>query len=209
VVQAFFPGEEGGPAVAGVLSGRVNPSGRLPVSVPYGPGAQPWTYLAPPLGLRGEASTIDPTPLYPFGHGLSYTTFAWEAPETDTDILPTDGETTVRLTVRNTGQRAGTEVVQLYLHVPLAQVARPVVRLIGYARVPLEPGASTEVRFTFHADLASYTLGPGRRIVEPGVLELRLAASSAETRHAVRMTLVGEERMVDHRRRLVCEVQVK
>jgi beta-xylosidase len=209
VVQAFFPGEEGGPAVAGVLSGRVNPSGRLPVSVPYGPGAQPWTYLAPPLGLRGEASTIDPTPLYPFGHGLSYTTFAWEAPETDTDVLPADGETTVRLTVRNTGQRTGTEVVQLYLHDPLAQVARPVVRLIGYARVPLEPGASTEVRFTFHADLASYTVGPGRRIVEPGALELRLAASSTETRYAVRMTLVGEERTVDHRRRLVCEVQVK
>ena len=78
VVQAFFPGEEGGPAVAGVLSGRVCPSGRLPVSVPRGPGGQPTTYLAPPLGRRTEISSLDPTPLYPFGHGLSYTEFQWE-----------------------------------------------------------------------------------------------------------------------------------
>ncbi|MDX6347359.1 MAG: beta-xylosidase [Streptomyces sp.] len=209
VVQGFFPGQEGGPAVAGVLSGRVNPSGRLPVSVPYGPGAQPWTYLAPPLGQRGEASTIDPTPLYAFGHGLSYTSFAWDEPETDTAELPTDGETTLRLTVRNTGPRTGTEVVQLYLHDPVARVTRPVVRLIGYARVPLDPGASAEVRFTFHADLASYTLAQGHRIVEPGVLELRLAASSGDVRRRVALTLTGAERTVDHRRRLVCEVQVK
>ncbi|MFE2427252.1 glycoside hydrolase family 3 N-terminal domain-containing protein [Streptomyces sp. NPDC059373] len=209
IVQAFFPGQEGGPAVAGVLSGRVNPSGRLPVSVPHGPAAQPWTYLAPPLGQRGEASTIDPTPLYAFGHGLSYTTFAWDEPETDTAELPTDGETTLRLTVRNTGPRPGTEVVQLYLHDPVARITRPVVRLVGYARVPLDPGASAEVRFTFHADLASYTLAQGHRIVEPGALELRLAASSGDVRHRVPLTLTGEERTVDHRRRLVCEVQVK
>jgi beta-xylosidase len=211
VVQGFFPGQEGGPAVAGVLSGRVNPSGRLPVSVPYGPGAQPWTYLAPPLGHRGEASTIDPTPVFPFGHGLSYTSFAWEAPALDAPAVPTDGETTLRLTVRNTGSLPGTEVVQLYLHDPLARVTRPVSRLIGYARVLLDPGACAEVRFTFHADLASYTLRAGQRIVEPGALELRLAASGGEAgvRHAVPLTLTGDERTVDHRRRLVCEVNVK
>ncbi|MEU9965479.1 beta-xylosidase/alpha-l-arabinosidase [Streptomyces malaysiensis] len=211
-VQAFFPGEEGGPAVAGALSGRVNPSGRLPVSVPYASGGQPWTYAQPPLGLRGDASSIDPTPLYPFGHGLSYTSFAWERPEADTAEVPTDGETTVRLTVRNTGDRAGTEVVQLYLHDPVARIARPVSRLIGYARVPLGPGESAEVHFTFHADLASYPLGAdGTRVVEPGALELRLASSSADSgvRHTVPLRLTGPERTVDHRRRMVCEVRVK
>ncbi|WP_413809618.1 glycoside hydrolase family 3 N-terminal domain-containing protein [Streptomyces sp. OE57] len=211
-VQAFFPGEEGGPAVAGVLSGRVNPSGRLPVSVPYTSGGQPWTYAQPPLGLRGDASSIDPTPLFPFGHGLSYTSFAWERPEADATDVPTDGETTVRLTVRNTGDRAGTEVVQLYLHDPVARIARPVSRLIGYARVPLRPGESAEVHFTFHADLASYPLGAdGTRVVEPGALELRLASSSADSgvRHTVPLTLTGPERTVDHRRRMVCEVRVK
>ncbi|MBN1172650.1 MAG: glycoside hydrolase family 3 C-terminal domain-containing protein, partial [Micromonosporaceae bacterium] len=76
-VQAFFPGEEGGPAVAGVLSGRICPSGRLPVSIPHSPGGQPSTYLAPSLGQRTDISSIDPTPLYPFGYGLSYTSFEW------------------------------------------------------------------------------------------------------------------------------------
>ncbi|WNE96425.1 glycoside hydrolase family 3 N-terminal domain-containing protein [Streptomyces luomodiensis] len=211
-VQTFFPGEEGGPAVAGVLSGRVNPSGRLPVSVPYAPGGQPWTYAQPPLGLRNDASSIDPTPLFPFGHGLSYTSFAWERPEADATDVPTDGETTVRLTVRNTGDRAGTEVVQLYLHDPVARIARPESRLIGYVRVPLRPGESAEVHFTFHADLASYPLGAdGTRVVEPGALELRLASSSADSavRHTVPLRLTGPERTVDHRRRLVCEARLK
>lgn len=126
--------------------------------------------------------------------------------------MPTDGETTVRLTVRNTGDRAGTEVVQLYLHDPVARTVRPVARLVGYARVPLGPGESAEVHFTFHADLAAYPVDrDGTRIVEPGALELRLASSSADAdvRHTVPLTLTGSERRVDHRRRLVCEARVK
>ncbi|KUN47190.1 beta-glucosidase [Streptomyces olivochromogenes] len=211
VVQAFFAGQEGGPAVAGVLSGRVNPSGRLPVSVPRERAGQPWTYLAPPLGQRGEASNLDPTPLFPFGHGLSYTTYDWQTPSVDDTAFPTDGETTLRLTVRNTGERAGTEVVQLYLHDPVGKVARPVARLVGYARVPLEAGASAEVHFTVPADLAAYTGPDGDRIVEPGELELRLGASSAEgeVRYAVPVTLTGPERVVGRERRMRCEVRVK
>ncbi|MEU9283338.1 glycoside hydrolase family 3 N-terminal domain-containing protein [Streptomyces sp. NPDC048275] len=211
VVQAFFAGQEGGPAVAGVLSGRVNPSGRLPVSVPRDPAGQPWTYLAPPLGLRGEASNLDPTPLFPFGHGLSYTSYAWQAPSVEDTVFPTDGETTLRLTVRNTGERAGTEVVQLYLHDPVGKVARPVVRLVGYARVPLEAGASAEVHFTVPADLAAYTGPDGDRIVEPGELELRLAVAGGEgdVRYAVPVTLTGPERVVGPGRRMRCEVRVK
>jgi beta-xylosidase len=209
VVQAFFPGEEGGPAVAGVLTGRVNPSGRLPVSVPRGTGGQPWTYLVPPLGLKGDASSIDPTPLYPFGHGLSYTSFAWEAAACGADAVPTDGSAEVRVTVRNTGERAGTEVVQLYLHDPVARVARPVTQLVGYARVALEPGQAAEVVFDFHADLASYTVRPGERIVEPGAVELRLAASSSDVRHTVPLALTGPERTVGFDRRMTCGAEVR
>ncbi|MGW7818860.1 beta-xylosidase/alpha-l-arabinosidase [Streptomyces puniciscabiei] len=208
VVQAFFPGEEGGPAVAGVLSGRVNPSGRLPVSVPRVPGGQPWTYLQPPLGLAGEVSSLDPTPLYPFGHGRSYTTFAWEdlhAPGAD---IPTDGSYDLSLTVRNTGDRAGAEVVQLYLHDPVASVTRPDVRLIGYRRVELDPGASRRLTFRFHADLSSFTDRTGTRVVEPGALELRLAASSTEVRHRVRLRLTGPVRVAGPERRLRCDVEV-
>ncbi|MFJ4713317.1 glycoside hydrolase family 3 N-terminal domain-containing protein [Streptomyces sp. NPDC088785] len=208
VVQAFFPGQEGGAAVAGVLTGRVEPSGRLPVGVPRHPGGQPAPYLAPPLGRHGVPSTVDPTPLHPFGHGLSYTTFGWDAPRCDTRTFATDGETTLRLTVRNTGDRPGTDVVQLYLHDPVGTVARPEVRLVGYARVPLDAGASAEVRFTFPADLAAYTGADGRRTVEPGALELRVAASAEHVRHTVPLTLTGPVREVGHARRMRCDTYV-
>ncbi|MEU1022439.1 glycoside hydrolase family 3 N-terminal domain-containing protein [Streptomyces sp. NPDC005904] len=209
VVQAFFPGQEGGGAVAGVLSGRVGPSGRLPIGVPRNPGGQPAPYLAPPLGRHGFPSTVDPTPLYPFGHGLSYTTFNWGQPVCDTTEFATGGETVLRLTVRNTGERPGTEVVQLYLHDPVGTVARPEVRLVGYARVPLEAGASAEVHATFPADLAAYTGADGRRVVEPGALELHVAASSAHVHHTVPLTLTGPVREVGHERRMWCEMRVK
>ncbi|MGW6214393.1 beta-xylosidase/alpha-l-arabinosidase [Streptomyces sp. NPDC055109] len=206
VVQAFFPGEEGGPAVAGVLSGRVGPSGRLPVSVPRLPGSQPWTYLQPPLGLANEVSNLDPTPLHAFGHGLSYTSFSWEDFQGGDTEITTDGSYEVSLTVRNTGDRDGTEVVQLYLHDPVASVTRPDVRLIGYRRLDLAPGESRRVTFGFHADLSAFTDRSGERVVEPGVLELRLGASSAEARHTARLTLTGPRRVTGTDRRLRCEV---
>ncbi|MFJ8634493.1 glycoside hydrolase family 3 N-terminal domain-containing protein [Streptomyces sp. NPDC093568] len=207
-VQAFFPGEEGGPALAGVLSGRVNPSGRLPVSVPREPGGQPWTYLQPPLGLAGEVSNLDPTPLYAFGHGRSYTTFEWEDFQGTATEITTDGTHDLSLTVRNRGELAGAEVVQLYLHDPVASVTRPDVRLIGYQRVDLAPGEARRVTFHFHADLSSFTDRSGRRVVEPGVLELRVAGSSTEVRHTESLELTGPVRELGPDRRLRCEAEV-
>ncbi|PAZ17873.1 glycosyl hydrolase [Streptomyces sp. SA15] len=210
VVQAFFPGEEGGPAVAGVLSGRVNPSGRLPVSIPRVPGGQPWTYLQPPLGLRVEVSNLDPTPLYPFGHGRAYTDFVWEdfTGGTEPAEIGTDGSYDLSLTVRNAGDRTGAEVVQLYLHDPVASVTRPDVRLIGYQRVELAPGETSRVTFRFHTDLSAFTDRSGRRVVEPGALELRLAASSADVRHTARLRLTGPLRVLGPDRRLRCGTEV-
>jgi beta-xylosidase len=208
VVQAFFPGEEGGPAVAGALSGRLNPSGRLPVSVPHVPGGQPWTYLQPPLGLADEVSSLDPTPLYAFGHGRSYTTFAWEAAEPVDRAIDTDGSYDLTVTVTNTGDRAGAEVVQLYLHDPVASVTRPDVRLIGYRRLELGAGEATRVTFRFHADLSAFTDRSGRRVVEPGTLELRLSASSTDVRHTARLNLTGPVRVLGTDRRLLCETEV-
>lgn len=201
IVQTFFPGQEGARALAGVLSGRVDPSGRLPVSVPRRPGGQPSTYLAARLAHAGDSSNIDPTPEFGFGHGLTYTTFAWSALTADRGA-PTDGELRLSFTVRNTGGRAGTEVVQLYLHDPVASVVQPVQRLIGYLRVPLEPGGTARIAATVPADLASFTGRSGRRLVEPGELELRLAASSTDTRLIARAVLTGPVREVDHTRAL-------
>jgi len=225
IVQSFFPGEEGGPALAGVLSGRVNPSGRLPVSLPRTPGGQPSTYLTAPLGLRSEVTNIDPTPLWSFGHGLSYTTFHWDdvkvetrwddahapltAPDSNPTEIPTDGAVDVSLTVTNTGDQAGVDVVQLYLHDPIAQVTRPDVRLVGYARVHLAPEQSAQVSFRFHADLSAFTGIDGCRIVEPGDLELRLSKSSSDAVHCSRIRLTGPLRVVDSSRRLVADVTVR
>ena len=140
-------------------------------------------------------------PAFGFGHGLTYTTFAWSDLAVDAGQAPTDGEFTLSLTVRNTGERPGTEVVQLYLHDPVASVVQPVQRLVGYARVELEPGESRRVSVTVPADVASFTGRDGRRIVEPGDLELRLAASSTDARLTATVTLTGPERRVDHTRR--------
>ncbi|MEV0690842.1 glycoside hydrolase family 3 N-terminal domain-containing protein [Streptomyces sp. NPDC050388] len=201
IVQSFFPGVAGTQAIAGVLSGRTNPSGRLPVSVPRGPGSQPTTYLGARLAQLSEVSNIDPTPAFGFGHGLTYTEFAWGDLTVDEREAPTDGEFTLALTVRNTGERSGTEVVQLYLHDPVASVVQPVQRLVGYTRVELEPGKACRVRVTVPADVASFTGRAGHRIVEPGDLELRLAVSSTDPRLTATVTLTGPERRVDHTRR--------
>ena len=102
----------------------------------------------------------------------------------------------------------GAEVVQLYLHDPVASVTRPDVRLIGYRRVELAPGETARVTFRFHADLSAFTDRAGRRVVEPGILELRLAASSSDVRHTARLTLTGPLRVPGPQRRLRCETEV-
>ncbi|WP_078973594.1 glycoside hydrolase family 3 N-terminal domain-containing protein [Streptomyces sp. MMG1533] len=195
MVQVFLPGEEGGRAVAGLLSGRANFSGKLPVQIPTSPGGQPYTYLHPPLGDRQSfLSNLDPTPAFPFGHGLSYTTFAIDLLSVDREQVPTDGEFTVSARVRNTGTVAGAETVQLYAVDTVAQVTRPVRFLLGFAKVALSPGERATVRFHVHTDRLAFTGLDGRRIVEPGEILLQAGSSSLDTpvRDAVR--LVGEER---------------
>lgn len=203
VVQTFFPGEEGTRALAGILSGRVLPSGRLPVGVPHRHGAQPATYLAPRLGQATEVSNLDPGPAFGFGHGLTYTTFEWSELEGSGQLAPTDGAFEIACTVRNTGARPGTDVVQLYLHDPVASVVQPVQRLVGYLRLDeLAPGEAVRVRVRVPADLASFTGRGGRRIVEPGELELRLSASSTQPLLTARVALTGAVREVGHERGL-------
>ncbi|GAA3047445.1 glycoside hydrolase family 3 N-terminal domain-containing protein [Streptomyces roseofulvus] len=209
ILQAFFPGEAGTVAIASVLSGRTEPSGRLPVSVPRDPGAQPSTYLASRLGHRSEVSSIDPAPAFGFGHGLTYTTFDWSDLTVEEAEVPTDGVVRLGLTVTNTGDRPGTEVVQLYLHDPVASVVQPVQRLAGYVRVGLEPGEGRRIHVEVPADLASFTGRAGTRIVEPGELELRFAASSTDPRLTARVTLTGPVREVDHLRRLHADFGIR
>lgn len=210
IVQGFFPGQLGGRAIAEILTGETNPSGRLPMSIPAQPGGQPGTYLSAPLGRATGVSNVDPTPAFSFGHGLSYTTFDWdEAVLTSGPEWDVAGTATVEVTVRNTGRRAGTEVVQLYLHDCAAQVTRPEAALIGFARVPLAAGSSATVRFDIPADMTSFTGRDLRRIVEPGPVELRLARSAADTASTVQARLVGAVREVGHEREMFTAVTIQ
>ncbi|UVS78854.1 glycoside hydrolase family 3 N-terminal domain-containing protein [Actinokineospora sp. UTMC 2448] len=208
VVQAFFPGEAGGAAVAGVLSGRVNPSGRLPIQVPRHPGGQPHGYLHARLDAPSGITAADTTPAYAFGHGLSYTTFSYDDLAFDTTEVPTDGAFTVSCTVANTGERAGAEVVQLYLHDPVASVARPVRLLTGFARVELAPGEAKRVSMRVHADRTAFAGVGGGLVVEPGALAVHIGASSADTRLSGEVRLTGAVRSVGHDRVLTTDVEV-
>nr|WP_253767515.1 glycoside hydrolase family 3 N-terminal domain-containing protein [Goodfellowiella coeruleoviolacea] len=213
-VQVFFPGEEGATAVADVLTGRVNPSGKLPVSLPADPGGQPATYLSAPLGRRSEVSSLDPTPLFPFGHGLSYSTFGYDDLRIDAEgpggtSVAVDGSVEVSCVVTNTGDRDGAEVVQLYLRDPVAQVTRPVRQLAGFARVFLPAGRSCRVRFGLHADRTAFTGRTGERVVEPGRIEVHIGPSSADTPLTGAFDLVGEPRVVGADRVLETAVSVE
>ncbi len=209
VVQAFFPGEEGGHAVAGVLTGRVNPSGKLPVELPRDVGAQPSTYLRSKNAARNSSSAVDPTPLFAFGHGLSYTAFSYSDLALSADSIATDGAVQVSCTVRNTGQVAGTEVVQLYLGDPVSTVVRPVKWLAGFARAALEPGEAARVTFRVHADRTSFTGRDLTRIVEPGTITVALGGSSDDLPLTGSFTLTGPVRTVGIDRVLDTPVSVK
>jgi beta-glucosidase-like glycosyl hydrolase len=211
LVQAFMPGQEGGAAIAGVLSGRVMPGGKLPVQIPRHVGGQPGTYLQPALGSAESAgiSGLETVPLFPFGFGASYTSFEVGDLQLSETEVSTDGEFTATVRVRNTGERAGDEVVQLYLHDLVAQVARPLKLLIGFARVSLEPGAAVDVTFRVHADRTAYTGPDLRRIVEAGDIELLAGTSSIDlpARGTVRVT--GPTRVVGHDRTMVTPVGLR
>jgi beta-xylosidase len=228
IVQAFLPGEEGGGAIAGVLTGRVGPSGKLPIELPAHRGAQPSTYLRVRLADRTDVSSVDPTPLFPFGHGLSYTTFDYgnlsvhpagrvvrgtdpAAPsgrDPSDCVIPTDGVAEISCLIENTGSRAGTEVVQLYLGDPVASVARPQRYLAGFVRVTLAPGEAKRVSFQLHADRTAFHGRAGTRIVEPGLIEIAVGSSSADLRLTGTVTLLGSERVVGSARVLTTPASI-
>jgi beta-glucosidase len=190
VLQAFFPGEGGGLAIADILTGAVNPSGRLPVTLPRSAGAQPYSYLQPILGGPSEVTSTDPTPLRPFGFGLSYTTF------THTDLVvdhsvAAGGTFSAAITATNTGPVAGADVVQVYGRDVIGSVVRPVAQLLGYARVELAAGECRRITFEVPTTRLAFSDRRRVRIVEPGAIEVWVAAhagASAEEMPSVSAT---------------------
>jgi beta-glucosidase len=190
VLEAWFPGIEAGNAVADVVFGRVNPGGKLPVSFPQTLGQVPIYYNHEPTGRPCDVTqkyvsryrdlrTCDP--LFPFGFGLSYTTFEVSDLSLDRTSVARTGTVTASVTVTNTGDVAGDEVVQLYLSDPVARLSQPVRRLRGFERVTLQPGASKTVEFTLDQDDWGFYDNDGRFVVESGRIVLYAGDSSAAT----------------------------
>jgi beta-glucosidase len=181
IVEAWYPGQSAGTAIAGVLFGDYNPGGRLPVTF-----YKSITDLPAFDDYRMAGRTyrfFNGAPLYPFGHGLSYTTFGYKNLRTSSDRLSSNGSITVRVDVTNTGSRAGDEVVQLYAQHVGSKVERPREDLRGYARVTLSPGQTRTVEFVVPASsLAYWDVATHAWVVEPDAIRFRVGASSSDIR---------------------------
>lgn len=182
VVDAWYPGEEGGDAVADVLFGDANPSGRLPITFPLAEGQLPLVYDHLPTGRGDDYVDLTGQPLFPFGFGLSYTTFEYSGLAIEPAGIRAGEMARVRCRVRNTGSRAGAEVVQLYIHDNLASVARPVEQLAGFARIELQPGEEREVSFALGPEQLQLLDRGMRWTVEPGTFRVMLGGSSRDIR---------------------------
>ncbi|MBP6470225.1 MAG: glycoside hydrolase family 3 C-terminal domain-containing protein [Chloroflexi bacterium] len=177
IVECWYVGEAGGTAVAETLFGAINPGGKLPITFPRSVGQIPAFYNHKPSARRGYLFH-DNAPLFPFGHGLSYTTFAYSNLAITPPAIPPTGEVTISVTVTNTGQRAGDEVAQLYLRDCLSSVTRPVQELKGFQRLTLEPGENRRVTFMLTpADLALLDEAMNL-VVEPGEFAVVVGGSS-------------------------------
>lgn len=192
LLEAWQLGDEMGNAVADVVFGDQNPSGKLPLTFPRAVGQIPLYYNHKNTGRPADPADsytskyldVASTPLYPFGYGLSYTTFEYEKPRLSrTQLLPAD-KLTVSVRVKNTGTRAGTEVVQLYLRDDVATFTRPVRTLRGFQRVALEPGASADVPFVLDQDDFALLDGKFQRVIEPGTFTVFAGGSSDTTNQA-------------------------
>ena len=222
MVQAFMPGAEAGRVVADVLDGTVNPGGHLPFTVPHHIGQLPIVYnhrMGSGYNTGNDATAsvifsggyVDDTdkPLFPFGHGLSYTTFQVSDFALSSDTLPTDGAIRATCRITNTGSRAGDQVLQLYYHFSGAHVIRPCMQLVGFVRVSLAPGESKQVTFTLQAAQLGYYNEAMDFVVEPGPAELSLGTSSADLCGTASFRLTGAPVDLMGRRSYQCAVTVE
>lgn len=189
VLDIWYPGEEGGGAVADILFGDANPGGRLPITFPREEGQLPLTYNHKPTGRGDDYLDLTGKPLFPFGHGLSFTTFAYDGLAVDPPSIAAGGKAMIRFRVRNTGSRDGDEVAQLYIRDVLASVARPVMELKAFRRVSLQPGKEQEIEFVLGPAELEMLDANLRRVVEPGEFKVMIGSSSADIRLSGTLTV--------------------
>jgi beta-glucosidase len=182
LIDVWYPGEAGGEAVADVLFGDENPGGRLPITFPASEGQLPLVYNHKPTGRGDDYLDLTGQPLFPFGYGLSYTTFEDSGLRFDREVIGANEKTNVRFTLKNTGPVGGDEVVQLYIKDLLASVARPVMELKGFKRIHLEPGESSEVVFAVGPEILTMLNRELLEVVEGGEFRVMIGASSKDIR---------------------------
>lgn len=190
IVQGWYLGQETGNAVAGVLFGDVNPSGKLPVSIARDVGQLPVFYYKKPQARLGYVFN-DNSPLYPFGYGLSYTTFTYGKPVLDKATITRGGAAKVSVAITNSGARAGDEIVQMYVHPKVSSVVQPVLRLAGFDRVHLAPGETKTVDFPVGPEQLAVWDRQMKRVVEPGVVDVFVGPSS-RTLESVALTVTAD-----------------
>ncbi|SEQ78298.1 beta-glucosidase [Hyunsoonleella jejuensis] len=183
VLETWYGGMRAGDAVANVIFGDVNPGGKLTMSFPRSVGQVPVTYLERPdfIGSgKGKYRFSDKSPLFPFGYGLSYTTFEYSTPKLEHNAIAADGATTVSVEVTNTGDRAGDEVVQMYVRDDYASVGRYLKLLKGFKRISLKPGETKTVSFKLGFDELNVLNQDMKKVVEPGTFTISVGSSSLE-----------------------------
>ncbi|WP_295125267.1 glycoside hydrolase family 3 N-terminal domain-containing protein [uncultured Chitinophaga sp.] len=182
ILLAWYPGEEGGRAVADVLTGAYNPGGKLPITFPLHEAQVPLVYNHKPTGRGDDYNNLSGRPLFPFGYGLSYTSFAYSNLQFDKQQIAQDESVTVRFEIKNTGKVAGDEVPQLYIKDNLASLAQPVMALKGFQRVRLAPGEAKTISFNITPELLQMLNKDMKWVVEPGTFTVMIGASSADVR---------------------------
>ena len=180
IVDVWYPGEEGGHAVADVLFGDYNPAGRLPITFPVQEAQLPLVYNHKPTGRGDYYYNLSGLPLFPFGYGLSYTTFVYSDIMLSKNNIDKNESTTVSFTLTNEGKRDGDEVVQLYIRDQLSSVARPVMELKGFQRIHLDAGESKTVSFIITPEMLSMLNSNMKEVVEPGDFRIMVGNSSSD-----------------------------
>jgi len=184
VLECWYPGQEGGTAMAEALFGVVNPGAKLPVTVVRDEGQIPFFYNHKPTARRGYLFA-DKTPLFPFGHGLSYTSFSIDEPRLSASTIKNESSVEVLVDIENTGDRAGDEVVQLYVRDQIASVTRPVKVLKGFQRVTLEAGERRSLKFELGSKAFSFWNAKMQEVVEPGIFEIMVGSDSVNLKTSV------------------------
>lgn len=189
VMQCWYLGQESGYAIADALFGEINPSGKLPISFPRTAGHIPAYYNYKPSARRGYNLGYEVSPLYAFGHGLSYTTFEYSKPALASSTIRMNESATVRVEVKNTGTRKGAEVVQMYIRDEYSSVPRPVKELKGFKKIWLEPGQSQTVSFQITPESLSFYNDQMKWVIEPGDFDIMVGTASDDVQH-VKLTVI-------------------